>query len=54
MKLRTYIPEPRRVHPRRWIDKPAEHHTAVVNNRCDHVKPEETTDTVGNAYPKHH
>src|SRR6187200_670140 len=33
LQLRTYIPEPRRVHERRWTDKPAEHHTAVVNNR---------------------
>jgi transposase len=33
LKLRTYIPEPRRVHPRRWTDKPAEYHTAVANNR---------------------
>jgi transposase len=33
LQLRTYIPEPRRVHQRRWTDKPAEHHTAVVNNR---------------------
>ncbi len=33
LKLQTYIPEPRRVHQRRWTDKPAEHHTSVVNNR---------------------
>jgi len=33
LKLRTYIPEPRRVHKRRWIDKPLEYHTAVINNR---------------------
>jgi transposase len=33
MDLRTYIPEPKSRHPRRWTDKPAEHRQAVVNNR---------------------
>src|SRR5262249_50748834 len=31
--LRTYIPEPRQKHRRRWVDKPAEFHRAVYENR---------------------
>ena len=31
--VRTYIPEPRRKHERRWTDKPAEFQRAVYNNR---------------------
>ena len=31
--LRTYIPEPKRVHKNRWTDKPAEYQQAVYNNR---------------------
>jgi transposase len=31
--LRTYIPEPKRKHERRWTDKPAEFQQAVYNNR---------------------
>ena len=31
--LRTYIPEPRRRHPRRWTDKPAAYQHAVNLNR---------------------
>lgn len=31
--LRTYIPERREKHKRRWDDKPMSHRTAVVNNR---------------------
>ena len=31
--LRTYIPEPRRKHHRRWTDKPAEYQHAVYANR---------------------
>ena len=31
--LRTYIPEPRRKHERRWTDKPAEFQRAVYHNR---------------------
>jgi transposase len=31
--LRTYIPEPRRKHPARWTDKPAEYQHAVNLNR---------------------
>jgi len=31
--LRTYIPEPRSQHPRRWTDKPDAVQQAVVNNR---------------------
>lgn len=33
MKLRTYIPERRMPHGRRWTDKPASHQRAVRNNR---------------------
>ena len=33
LDLRTYIPEPKSRHPRRWTDKPAEHQRSVVNNR---------------------
>jgi transposase len=33
LEVRTYIPEPRRPHPSRWADKPAEHRCAVLNNR---------------------
>lgn len=31
--LRTYIPEPKRPHPRRWTDKPPEDQAAVYANR---------------------
>jgi transposase len=31
--LRTYIPEPKRKHERRWTDKPAEFQQAVYSNR---------------------
>lgn len=31
--MRTYIPEPRLAHQRRWTNKPAEFRRAVVNNR---------------------
>jgi transposase len=33
LKVRTYIPEPRRPHESRWNDKPDEYRRAVVNNR---------------------
>jgi transposase len=33
MGLRTYVPEPRRVHSLRWTDKPPEHRQAVLANR---------------------
>ena len=33
LAVRTYIPEPRRLHPSRWAGKPAEHRRAVLNNR---------------------
>lgn len=33
LKLRTYIPEPKRKHRSRWSGKPEAHRTAVVNNR---------------------
>jgi hypothetical protein len=33
LNLKTYIPEPRRRHRRRWTDKPPEFRAAVVNNR---------------------
>lgn len=33
LELRTYIPERREQHKRRWDDKPVSHRTAVVNNR---------------------
>jgi transposase len=33
LEVRSYIPEPRRPHPSKWADKPAEHRRAVVNNR---------------------
>jgi transposase len=33
MGVRTYVPEPRRVHRSRWTDKPEEHHQAVLANR---------------------
>jgi transposase len=33
MGVRTYVPEPRRVHPSRWTDKPSEHRRAVLANR---------------------
>ena len=33
LNLRTYIPEPKRRHRRRWTDKPPAFHAAVVNNR---------------------
>jgi transposase len=33
LEVRSYIPEPRRPHPSRWVDKPEEHRRAVVNNR---------------------
>ncbi len=33
LNLRTYIPEPKTKHPRRWTDKPAENKRAVTNNR---------------------
>ena len=33
LNLRTYIPEPRRNHDRRWTDKPAEYQRVVYNNR---------------------
>ena len=32
LDVRTYIPEPRRPHPSRWADKPAEQRRAVLNN----------------------
>jgi transposase len=31
--LRTYVPEPKRQHRRRWTDKPAEYHHAIDLNR---------------------
>lgn len=31
--VRTYVPEPRRVHRSRWQDKPDEHRQAVLANR---------------------
>jgi transposase len=31
--FRTYIPEPKRAHPRNWTDKPADYHRCVKNNR---------------------
>jgi transposase len=33
LELRTYIPEPKRQHRARWIDKPAEYQHAVYGNR---------------------
>jgi transposase len=33
MGVRTYVPEPRRVHRSRWTDKPEKHHQAVLANR---------------------
>ena len=33
MGVRTYVPEPRRVHRSRWTDKPEEHQQAVLANR---------------------
>jgi len=33
VNLRTYIPEPRRKHERRWTDKPEQYQRAVYNNR---------------------
>ncbi len=33
MGMRTYVPEPRRVHRSRWTDKPEKHHQAVLANR---------------------
>jgi transposase len=33
LNLRTYIPEPKTKHRRRWTDKPAEYQRAVVANR---------------------
>ena len=33
MGVRTYVPEPRRVHRSRWTDKPEEHRKAVLANR---------------------
>ena len=33
MNLRTYIPEPKRKHERRWTDKPTEFQQAVYGNR---------------------
>lgn len=33
LNLRTYIPEPKRKHDRRWTDKPAEYQRVVYHNR---------------------
>ena len=33
LSLRTYIPDPKTKHRRRWTDKPEEHKRAVTNNR---------------------
>jgi len=33
LNVRTYIPEPRRVHESKWTDKPEGHRRAVMNNR---------------------